>query len=130
MNPNIMSHFTTINTQIKDIESLRAASAELDLALLQNADARGYGTTQRHGDYVVRLKGPFDIAVNQQPDGTFGLTTDWWNGHVEQEVGKEYGRLLQLYGIHKASKEARRKGLSVLRQPQRNGSIKLILAGV
>jgi len=68
--------------------------------------------------------------VNQQPDGTFGLTTDWWNGHVEQEVGKEYGRLLQLYGVHKASKEARRKGLSVLRQPQRNGSIKLILVGV
>jgi hypothetical protein len=124
-----MSHFTTIQTQIKDIESLRAASAELDLALLQNADARGFVGTTRHGDYVVRLKGPFDIAVNQQPDGTFGLTTDWWNGHVEQEVGKEYGRLLQLYGVHKASKEARRKGLSVLRQPQRNGSIKLILVG-
>ena len=125
-----MSHFTTIQTQIKDIESLRAASAELDLALLQNADARGFAGTKRQGDYVVRLKGPFDIAVNQQPDSTFGLTTDWWNGHVEQEVGKDYGRLLQLYGVHKASTEARRKGLSVLRQPQRNGSIKLILVGV
>lgn len=124
-----MSHFTTIKTQIKDPEALRAASGELGLTFLENADARGFGSAKRHGDYVVRLKGPFDIAVNQQPDGTFGLTTDWWNGHVEQEVGKEYGRLLQLYGVHKASKEARRKGMSVLRQPQRNGSIKLILVG-
>jgi hypothetical protein len=125
-----MSHFTTIKTQIKDPEALRTASGELGLMFLENADARGFGGTKRHGDYVIRLKGPFDIAVNRQPDGAFGLTTDWWNGHVEQEVGKDYGRLLQLYGVHKASREARRKGLSVLRQPQRDGSIKLILAGV
>ena len=124
-----MSHFTTIKTQIKDLEALRAACGELDLPLLEKTGARGYAGTTRNGDYVIRLNGPFDIAVNQQPDATFGLTTDWWNGHVEQEVGRDYGRLLQLYGVHKASKEARRKGLSVLRQPQRNGSIKLILIG-
>jgi hypothetical protein len=125
-----MSHFTTIKTQIKDPEALRAACGELGLALLEKTQARGYGNQTRPGDYVVVLKGPFDIAVNQQPDGTFGLTADWWNGHVELEVGQDYGRLLQLYGVHKASKEARRKGLSVLRQPQRNGAIKLILVGV
>jgi|SRR6185503_7684384 len=125
-----MSHFTTIKTQIKDLEALRAACGELSLALLEKANARGYGGTTRQGDYVIRLKGPFDIAVNQQPDATFGLTTDWWDRHVEKEVGPAYGRLLQLYGVHKASREARRKGLSVLRQPQRNGSIKLILVGV
>jgi hypothetical protein len=124
-----MSHFTTIKTQIKDLEALRAACCELGLTLLEKTSARGYAGTTRQGDLVIRLKGPFDIAVNQQPDATFGLTTDWWNGHVEQEVGKDYGRLLQLYGVHKASREARRKGLSVLRQPQRNGSIKLILIG-
>ena len=125
-----MSHFTTIKTQIKDLEALQAVCAELGLVLLKNTNARGYGGTTRHGDFVIRLQGPFDIAVNQQPDGAFGLTTDWWNGHVEREVGREYGRLLQLYGVHKATKEARRKGLSVLRQPQRNGSIKLILVGI
>ena len=43
------------------------------------------------GDYVIRLKGPYDIALNQQPDGTFGLTADLWNGHVEKEVGQNYG---------------------------------------
>jgi hypothetical protein len=37
-----MSHFTTIKTQIKDIDALRSACQELGLPLLQNADARGY----------------------------------------------------------------------------------------
>jgi hypothetical protein len=123
-----MSHFTTIKTQIKDVAALRAAITELGLELIQNSNARGYVSQTMKGDYVVRLKGPYDIAVNRQPDGTFGLTTDWWDGHVAQEVGPNFGRLLQLYGVHKATLEARKKGMSVHRKPQPNGSIKLVLA--
>jgi hypothetical protein len=123
-----MSHFTTIKTQIKDVEALRSAVNELGLQLLVNAKARGYISNKTKGDFVIRLKGPYDVALNQQPDGTYGLTTDWWDGHVEQEVGSNFGRLLQLYGVHKASMEARKKGYSVMRKQQPNCSIKLILA--
>jgi len=124
----IVSHFTTIKTQIKDVEALRSAVNELGLQLLANTEARGYISNKTKGDYVIRLKGPYDVALNQQPDGTFGLTTDWWDGHVEKEVGSNFGRLLQLYGVHKATVEAKKKGYSVLRRHQPNGSIKLILA--
>jgi len=41
-----------------------------------------------------------------------------------------YGKLLQLYGVHKATIEARKRGLSVLRRQQQNGTIKLVLMGV
>ena len=123
-----MSHFTTIKTQIKDLPALRSAVNELGLQLLPNTTARGYINQSTKGEYVLRLKGPYDIAVNQQPDGTYGLTTDWWDGHVEREVGKDYGRLLQLYGVHKATAEARKRGFSVIRNSQPNGSIKLVLA--
>lgn len=124
-----MSHFTTIKTQIKDLAALRSACAELKLPLRQNAEARGYAGQTRHGDLVIQLEGPYDIAVNRQPDGTHGLTTDWFLGHVEKQVGPNFGKLLQLYGVHKATLEARKKGLSVLRQSQPNGNIKLILLG-
>ena len=125
-----MSHFTEITTQIKDIEALRLACQELGLNLLQNAEARGYYDNKTKGDYVIQLKGPYDIALNKQADGTFGITSDLWNGHVEKEVGQKYGKLLQLYGVHKATMEARKKGLSVLRRQKQDGSIKLVLMGV
>ena len=125
-----MSHFTEITTQIKDIEALRLACQELGLNLLQNAEARGYYENKTKGDYVIQLKGPYDIALNKQADGTFGITSDLWNGHVEKEVGQKYGKLLQLYGVHKATIEARKKGLSVLRRQKQDGSIKLVLMGV
>jgi hypothetical protein len=125
-----MSHFTTIQTQVRDITALRAACTELGVELIENAVARGYGSSTNKGDYVIRLKGPYDIALNRQADGTLGLTTDWWDGHVEREVGANYGRLLQLYGVHKARIEALRKGYTVRRQTLGDGSIKLVMGGV
>jgi len=120
-----MSHFTTIETEVRDIEALRSACRELGLEVLENAEARGFLNNQQHGDYVIRLQGPYDIAVLRQAEGRFTLATDWWDGHVEQEVGKDYGRLLQLYGVHKATREARRKGYTVRRRHLKNGSIQL-----
>ena len=124
-----MSHFTTIKTQIKDIEALKSACTEMGLPVLEKAQARGYYDNQTKGDFVIKLKGPYDIAVQKQSDNTFGLTADLYAGHVENEVGPNYGKLLQLYGVHKATREARTKGLSVLRQNRKDGSIKLILLG-
>ena len=123
-----MSHFTEIKTQIRDIEALRSACQELGLPLLQNAEARGYYENKTQGDYVIQLKGPYDIALNRQPDGSYGLTADLWNGHVEEEVGPGYGKLLQLYGVHKTMREARKKGHMVSRSQQKNGAIKLSIS--
>lgn len=125
-----MSHFTTIQTQIRDLAALRDACRELGVELLENTLARGYGSNHQPGTYVIRLRGPYDIALNPQQDGTFGLTCDWWDGHVEKEVGPNFGRLLQLYGVHKARMEAQRKGYTVRRQTLTDGAIKLTIGGV
>ena len=125
-----MSHFTTIQTQVRDLDALRAALGELGVTLLANTNARGYLNNTLHGDFVIRLKGPYDIALNKTPDGSYGLTTDWWDGHVEKEMGAKFGRLLQLYGIHKTTIEARKRGHFVQRKAQKDGSIKLTIGGV
>ena len=133
-----MSHFTTIATQIRDAAALEAACTELGVELLHDAEARGYAGQTRHGELVIRLKGPYDIAANRNSDSEsddgagesapYTLTTDWWDGHVEKEVGADYGRLLQLYGVHKTIREANRKRLCVTRKQEQDGVIKLTLA--
>jgi hypothetical protein len=126
-----MSHFTTIQTQIRDLDALSDACAEMDLKLLPNTACRGYARTTRQAPHVIKLKGPYDIAVEPAPekDGSYGLTTDWWDGHVEKEVGTSYGRLLQSYGVHKTLREARTRGLRTTRQAQADGSVLLTLEG-
>ena len=126
-----MSHFTTIQTQVRDLDALADACTELGLGFHQNAKCRGYAGVTRVAPYVIRLKGPYDIAVEpaKANDGTFGLTTDWWDGHVAKEVGSGYGRLLQAYGVHKTIREAALRGLRATRSQEADGSIILTLEG-
>lgn len=124
-----MSHFTTIETQVRDLDALADACRELGVELTTGT-ARGYAGNTRTGEAIIKLSGPYDIALNKSTAGAYGLTTDWWDGHVEKEVGKDYGRLLQLYGTHKASREARKRGYTVRRQSLKDGSIKLAIGGV
>ncbi|MCB1132171.1 MAG: DUF1257 domain-containing protein [Verrucomicrobiae bacterium] len=126
-----MSHFTTIQTQIKDLDALRDAASELGLEFLTNARCRGYAGVTRLAEHVIKLKGPYDIAVDPSPenDGSYQLTADQWDGHVAREVGVGYGRLLQSYGVHKTIKEAAARGLRSTRRVESDGSILLTLEG-
>jgi hypothetical protein len=125
-----MSHFTQIHTKITDIEALRAACTELGLEVAERAQARGFGRNTRSGRHVIRLAGPYDVAVNPTDKGEFTLETDLWQGHVERELGPGLGRLRQLYGVHKATAEARRRGLRVRRSALQDGRIRLAVSGV
>ena len=122
-----MSHFTDIDIEIRDIEALKDACAELGLPVAQNAVARGYGENLHRGEYVIRLKGPYDIAANRAQDGRWLLTADLWQGRVEREVGAGFGRLRQLYGVHRTLREARKLGLKARRCQLQDGTIRLAL---
>ncbi len=126
-----MSHFTTVQTQIRDLDALSDASQEMGFLFLADAPCRGYAGVTRQAPHVIKLKGPYDIAVepSRENQGTYGLTTDWWDGHVAREVGENYGRLLQTYGIHKTTREARLRGLRVNRRQDNDGSVLLTLEG-
>lgn len=123
-----MSHFTTIQTEIRDIAALREACTELGLQLEADAEARGYGSKSVKADWVIRLKGPYDIAVTRSGTNC-SLTTDWWNGHVEREVGRNFSKLTQLYAVHKVMREARKRGHRIRRKQENDGAIRLVIQG-
>lgn len=124
-----MSHFTTVKTEIRDLEALHDACAEMDLKLVPDTTCRGYAGVLRKAEHVIQLKGPYDIAVDSAEGGRYGFSADWWDGHVEKEVGAGYGRLLQSYGVHKTLREARMRGLRTSRQVTEDGTVLLTLQG-
>ncbi len=102
-----MSHFTSIQVEIRDIAAL--ACVEIGLTVDDNTEARGYQKNKIKGDHVIRLNGPYDVALQPRPEGGYEMQADLWEGHVERELGRDFGRLKQLYGTHKAMREARRQ---------------------
>lgn len=128
-----MSHWTTIKTQVRDIAALKLAVEELRLKLLCSngvpATARGWNGNEKQCDYAIQLPGKYDIAVTKQADNSYALDADFYDGSVVKVTGKNFGKLIQLYGVHKATLAARRNGLQVNRQALANGSVKLVLTG-
>jgi len=118
---------TQIQIRIRDLDVLHQACNELGLTLHPDSDCRGHAGAVRKVPHVIKLKGPYDIAVDPSPenDGTYDLTTEWRDGHVAREVGTGFGRLLQTYGVHATIREASLHGLRCTRQTRADGSILL-----
>lgn len=126
-----MAPFTSIPTQLRDLDTLADACAELGLSLEPKAKCRGHAGVTRNAAHVIKLKGPYDIAVEPSKEhvGTYDLTTDWCDGHVAKEVGAGFGRLLQTYGIHEILRQARIHGLRVTRRRKADGSVLVSVKG-
>ena len=124
-----MSHFTTIQTEVRDLDALNDACVEMGLDLVADTTCRGYAGVLRKADHVIKLKGPYDVAVDSSEGGKYGFSADWWEGHVAREVGPAYGRLLQSYGVHKTLRTARSRGLRASRRIETDRSLLLTLEG-
>lgn len=146
-----MSHTTSIKAvKIQDIDALRAAIAEMNqsgmrLALETGGKPRAYSVNQAgmgEADYVIRVpEATYDIGLYKQEDGSFEARTDFWGGSIERALGgkatnaerreqAKLGKLFQMYGVHVAMIQARRKGLSVRRMTNaETGKITLELTG-
>jgi len=122
---------TQIQIRIRDLGTLRHACNELGLTLHPDSDCRGDAGVVRKVAHVIKLKGPYDIAVEPSPanDGTYRLTTEWRDGHVAREVGTGFGRLLQTYGVHEVIRDARARGLRITRRTRADGSVSVTLKG-
>ncbi len=121
-----MSHFVSISLKIKDIEALRRAVNVLGYTLIENAIARGY--RNKKADYVIRLSGPYDVAVVRKGD-YYELEADFWQGHVERELGKGLSKLKREYAKQLALAVAEQNGfeLESMREEE-NGDLVIELA--
>lgn len=106
---------------------LRSACVELGVGLVEDTEARCHDG-HRHAEFVIRLSGPYDIVVDAIADGSYRLIAPLHGGFVEREVGKDFGRLRQLYAVHKTGKEARQRRFSIQRRPLADGGIQLLIA--
>jgi hypothetical protein len=114
-----MSHFTTVNAEIKDLEAMRAAVARMGFELKENVECR-YFSGSPVKELVIKLPGKYDAALEKQKDGTFRLSADFWGGHVAEYIGEEGKKLMQAYAAEKAKIEARKRGFSVTERTEGN----------
>jgi len=131
-----MSHVTAIAVEIKDLDALDAACAELKCNLRRGQTSyKWFGMSV--GDYplpagftedmlgkcehVINLPGcEYEIGVARNPNNpkTYTLLFDFWGPgqRLQSHFGNGLQKLVQLYGVHKISSDLKRRGIPFVRK--------------
>ncbi|MDX2099359.1 MAG: DUF1257 domain-containing protein [Leptolyngbyaceae cyanobacterium bins.59] len=78
-----MSHFSTINVQVKNGEILHQVLKELGYQVEKNTEVRGYRGDRTRAEYVIRQQNGYDLGFRQSGD-TYDLVADFWGANVDQ----------------------------------------------
>lgn len=119
-----VSHTTEIQTQVKDLDAVRAACKRLALP------GPTMGTYRLFDGRVAT-----GLAV-KLPEWTYPAVFDGKGNCAYDTFGGRWGdeahlkRFTQAYAVAKATMEARKKGYRVAEQTMANGTIRLLVSGV
>lgn len=120
-----MSHFTTVKTQIKDLEILKETLKSMGyMELMENDVVRGYLGNRVKADLVVKMPNGYDIGF-QKNEGVFHVVADFWGAAVKQE---DFLReLTQKYAYELVKKEALLQGFRIAEEVRlEDGTIKIV----
>ena len=114
-----MSHIVCISVEVKDLEAVKSACRRLELKEPVHGKAEIF-QTEVEGVLVELPEWIYPVVCNLE---TGEVKYDTYNGNWGDE--KHLHRFVQMYGVEKATLEARRKGYSVVEQLLTDGSVKL-----
>ncbi len=114
-----MSHIVVVQVEIKDLEAIKSAARRLRLK--EPVQGR-----------AVLFETEVEGVLIELPDWLYPVVCVLDTGELKYDnFGGAWGdekhlhRFVQMYGVEKATLEARRKGFSVVEQPLGDGSVKL-----
>lgn len=126
-----MSHFTQVQTKIKDIECLKKALEDLSYSYKEGeVKVKGWRGKTENADLVVNTGSPYGIGFIKNEDGLYEMVADWWG--VQSRTGISQRRFMdrihQRYAYHKVLTEVRRKGFTVAQEETTaDNTIKLVV---
>lgn len=112
-----MSHFTKVETKIKNLVSLKAALKDLGYEFTeaeQGVEVRGYLGTKTKADLCIRASKTYDVGVVATETG-YQFVSDWWG--VETTLGKTQEEFVkqvtQRYAYHQVLSEVAKMGYTI-----------------
>lgn len=108
-----MSHFSTVETQMKDIACILEAIKDLGYECVQSeqgVNVRGYNQQLEKADICIKVSGKYDVGLRINENGC-ELLADWWGVEATRGVTEQQfvNQLQQRYAYHKVVKELKAK---------------------
>ena len=104
-----MSHFSTVESQMKDLECILEAIKDLGLECVHSEEG-GYNQQLEKADISIKVSGKYDVGIRLTENGC-ELLADWWGVEATRGVNEQQftNQLQQRYAYHKVVKELKAK---------------------
>ena len=128
-----MSHISTIQVIITDLEALKQACTSLGFTFVENCHlfhwygSKGHSSGTNTCDHVIRIpQARYEVGVVKHNDH-YQLKADFWDTRLKDQIGENGSRLTQQYAVERVKYEARKKRYRIHQQPIQGG-IRLTLS--
>lgn len=112
-----MSHFTTVETKIKDLVALKAALKDLGFAFSEaeeGVQVRGYLGQKETAELSIHASKQYDVGVKATANG-YEFVADWWGVETGRGITQEQfvKQVTQRYAYHKVLSEVAKQGFTI-----------------
>lgn len=112
-----MSHFTKVETKIKDLVCLKAALEDLGYTFTENeqgVEVLGYLGQKTTAEMSIHTSKSYDVGVQATANG-YEFVADWWGVETTRGVTQEefVRTVTQRYAYHKVIAEVRAQGYTI-----------------
>jgi len=119
-----MSHFTRVKTQLRDMEVVKRALADLGY-IVGEGEVRGYANQVATAEFVVKMDGGFDIGFRKD-NGLVTMVADMWGLKINRD--EFLSKLAQRYAYLTILDQAAQQGWQVAGEEiQEDGSVRLVM---
>jgi hypothetical protein len=119
-----MSHFTTVETKIKDLVALELALKDLGYTFThaeagQQVVVRGYQGQTLGAELSIHASKTYDIGVKVTDKGVV-FVADWWGVETTRGVAEKdfIQKVTQRYAYHKVMAEIKKRGYTLTEEEQ------------
>lgn len=130
-----MSHFTKVETQLRNLVHLRRALEDLGYKVVEGKGGqvrvRGYSTATEEAELAVDIEGSYyNIGLRRTEAGLYDLVADWDEIEATTEVRQQVfvQQLTQRYAYHTVVEEAAKAGFKLAEEVnEEDGSLRLTM---
>lgn len=125
-----MSHFTKIQTRIKDKAILVASLKAMGYYIQENVFIQGYKGRRQKVDLAAKKKDSYSIGFTLTPEGAYEIVADWWGvegpreeafqAALKQKLHEVRQRIKRQYALKKVLAAAKAQGFNVVSQERDN----------
>jgi len=122
-----MSHFTSVETKIKDLVALKRALKDLNIQFTaaeqeEQVFVKGYQGQTTGAAMSIHISKSYDIGVKVDANGGVQFVADWWGVETTRGWSEEefLQKVTRRYSYHKVMQEIEDRGYTLETEEQKD----------